>query len=70
MCFSGKCTWEQSSGDCGFPNNPEIRKKYPFPICEIFDDNEEDQRKTQEAIEDVKQMLNDINHGKEERPCN
>lgn len=57
MCYSGKCTWEQSSGDCGFPRIKEVRVKYPFPICEIGDDNEEDMKRTREMIEDVKQII-------------
>lgn len=61
MCYSGRCVWEQSSGDCGFPNKKEIRDKYPFPICEIFDDNEEDNQKTREAIADIQNMLKEIN---------
>ena len=27
MCYSAKCCWELSSGDCGFPTNKEIRDK-------------------------------------------
>lgn len=61
MCYSGKCIWEQSSGDCGFPRNKEIREKYPHPICEIGDDNEEDYQKTREAIADVQNMLKELN---------
>ena len=60
MCYSGQCIWEQSSGDCGFPRNKEIREKYPHPICEIGDDNEEDLLRTREAIADIQNMLNEI----------
>ena len=61
MCYSGKCIWEQSSGDCGFPTNKVIRDKYPIPVCEIGDDNEEDYLKTKEAIIDVQNMLKELN---------
>lgn len=57
MCYSGKCTGEQVSDDCGFPNIPEVRKKYPHPLCEIGLDCEEDLEKLRIAIEDVKQIV-------------
>jgi hypothetical protein len=57
MCYSGKCIWEQSSGDCGFPTIKEVREKYPYPICEIGNDNEEDMK---EAIVDIQNILNEI----------
>jgi hypothetical protein len=40
MCYSGKCIWEQSSGDCGFPTVKIVRDKYPLPLCSIPDDEE------------------------------
>jgi len=49
--------WEQPHGDCGFPNIPEVREKYKFPLCEIGIDNEEDAKKLQEMIEDVKKII-------------
>jgi hypothetical protein len=57
MCYSGKCIWEQSSGDCGFPDIKEVRDKYPLPLCEIGNDDEEDSKKLQEMIEEVKQIV-------------
>ena len=57
MCYTGKCMWEQSGGDCGFPTIKEVRDKYPLPVCEIGDDNEEDAQKTREAIEDIQNIL-------------
>jgi len=59
MCYSGQCIWEQSSGDCGFPTIKEVREKYPNPICEIGDDNEEDLLRTKEAIADIQNILKD-----------
>lgn len=60
MCYSGQCICEGYMGNCNFPNKKEIREKYPFPVCEIGDDNEEDLRKTKEAIEDIQNMLKSL----------
>jgi hypothetical protein len=57
MCYSGKCRWEQHSGDCGFPRIPEVRDKYPLPICEIGDDCEEDMERTRLAIIDIEEII-------------
>ena len=57
MCYSGQCIWEGYMGNCNFPNNKEIREKYPYPVCEIGDDNEEDLLKTQEAIAEIQNIL-------------
>jgi hypothetical protein len=38
-----------------------IRDKYPIPVCEIGDDNEEDYQKTRDAIIDVQNMLKELN---------
>lgn len=57
MCYSGSCTWEQPSGDCGFPRIKEVRDKYPYPLCENGIDNENDLEKLKIAIEDVKQIV-------------
>jgi hypothetical protein len=57
MCYSGKCRWEQSSGDCGFPDIKEVRDKYPLPLCEIGNDNSENKKRLREMIEDVKQIM-------------
>jgi hypothetical protein len=59
MCYSGKCIWEQSSGDCGFPTIKEVREKYPNPVCEIGDETEEEILRTKEMIEDVKRIVNE-----------
>jgi hypothetical protein len=40
-----------------FPRNKEVREKYPYPVCEIGDSTEEEQRQTQEAIEDILTIL-------------
>lgn len=57
MCYSGRCTWERQSGDCGFPNIKEVRDKYPIPLCEIDPDSEDELEKLKIAIEDVKQIV-------------
>jgi hypothetical protein len=48
-------------GDCRFPRNKEVREKYPHPVCEIGDSSEEEQRQTQEAIEDIENILKKSN---------
>ena len=60
MCYSGQCIWEGCMGDCNFPRAKAVRDKYPHPVCEIGDDNEEDLRKTKEAIEDIQNMLKSL----------
>jgi len=57
MCYSGKCTWEQHSGDCGFPTIKAVRDKYPLPLCEIGEDNQEDAERLQMMIADVKKII-------------
>jgi hypothetical protein len=44
-------------GDCNFPNIKAVRDKYRFPVCEIGDENEEEQQRTQEAIADIIDIL-------------
>ncbi len=55
MCFSGKCIWEQYSGDCGFPNNKEVRDKYPLPLCTIPDGDEKPEN-FEEMIEEIREL--------------
>ena len=62
MCYSGKCVWEQHNGDCGFPDIKEVRDKYPLPLCEIDNDNEEDKKRLQEMIEEVKEIVRKHNN--------
>lgn len=65
MCYSGKCIWEQHSGDCGFPNTQEIRKKYPIPLCTIPDEEEnaiDFDLKIKEVKEMLKQHKNNYNY--------
>lgn len=57
MCYSGHCIWEGYMGDCNFPTNKEVRDKYPYPVCEIGDENAEDLKRTQDAIADIKEIL-------------
>lgn len=60
MCYSGKCRWEGYMGDCMFPRNKEVREKYPYPVCEIGDSTEEEQKQTQEAIQDILNILKNL----------
>jgi len=64
MCYSGQCIWEGYMGNCNFPKNSAVRDKYPHPVCEIGDDNEEDAQKTKEAIADIKNILKNCNLSK------
>lgn len=52
MCYSGRCYWEDSQGDCRFPRIKAVRDKYPLPQCTMFDE---------EHSEDVEAVINDIN---------
>lgn len=61
MCYSGKCIWEGYMGDCNFPRLKAVRDKYPHPVCEIGDNNEEDYLKTREAILDILNILKQHN---------
>lgn len=60
MCYSGQCIWEDYMGDCNFPTIKKVREIYPFPVCEIGDDNEEDLKKTKEAIENIQNILKSL----------
>lgn len=55
MCYSGKCIWEQSSGDCGFPTNKAVRDKYPHPLC-IIEDDEEKSENFEEMIKEIREL--------------
>ena len=55
MCYSGKCIWEQSSGDCGFPTIKEVRDKYPLPLCTI-PNGDENPLNFEEMIEEIKEL--------------
>lgn len=57
MCYSGKCIWEQSSGDCGFPTIKEVKDKYPLPLCTIFN-GDENPSNFEEMIADVEKIVN------------
>lgn len=35
MCYSGRCRFELYSGDCGFPNDPIVRSRYPHALCHV-----------------------------------
>jgi len=56
MCYSGKCRWENHMGDCRFPNDKEVRAKYPLQLCDIpYDEDEKEY--LDDAYEDIKKML-------------
>jgi hypothetical protein len=58
MCYSGRCIWEQFSGDCGFPSIKEVRDKYPLPLCEIPTCEEEFQYyNSEEYKEKIREIL-------------
>lgn len=59
MCYSRKCRWEGFMGDCNFPNIKAVREKYPHPVCEIGDDNKKDFLATQEAINNIINIVNE-----------
>jgi hypothetical protein len=55
MCYSSKCIWELSSGDCGFPTNKAVKDKYPLPLCTIpF--CEDSYIPSEEEIEEIKKL--------------
>lgn len=60
MCYSGRCRWEGYMGDCAFPWNKRVREKYPFPICDIPEDNAEVEL-LDEIYEDIREILKQEN---------
>lgn len=56
MCYSGKCRWEGYMGDCAFPRNENVREKYPFPVCDI-PENEEEEEYLDAVYEEIQKML-------------
>lgn len=63
MCYSGRCRWEGYMGDCAFPTFKKIRDKYPLPLCDISDDEEdteENLKKYEEQKLDVLKMVEEI----------
>jgi len=57
MCYSGKCMWEDHMGNCRFPTTKAVREKYPFPVCELGDETEAEQKRTQEINAEIKKMI-------------
>jgi hypothetical protein len=58
MCYSGKCRWEGYMGDCAFPRNKKVREKYPLPVCDIPQD--EDNKEYLDNVEaDIRKILED-----------
>jgi tRNA-dihydrouridine synthase len=60
MCYSGKCRWEQHSGDCGFPQIKQVRDKFPFPVCTNNDETPEDQEKTRKITIEIEEILKNL----------
>ena len=56
MCYSGKCRWEGYMGDCAFPHNKKVREKYPYPVCDIPEDEVQVER-LDEIYEDIRDIL-------------
>ena len=56
MCYSGKCRWEGYMGDCAFPSNKKVREKYPYPLCDIPQDEAEAEY-LEEAYEEIQKIL-------------
>jgi len=57
MCYTGECIWENYGGDCRFPDIPEVRNKYPFPICSIGIESNEEQEETAKAIKEIQEII-------------
>lgn len=56
MCYSGKCRWEGYMGNCNFPHNKKVRIKYPSPICDI-PESEDEQEHLNEIYDDIVNIL-------------
>jgi hypothetical protein len=56
MCYSGKCIWEDSTGNCQFPTYiPEVREKYPHFLC-TNNPSDENPENFNEMIEEVREL--------------
>jgi len=49
--------WEDHMGNCRFPTTKAVREKYPFPVCELGDETEAEQKRTQEINAEIKKMI-------------
>lgn len=58
MCYSGRCRWEDYMGDCRFPDNFNVRDKYPLPVCDIPTCVEEVEY-LEEVYADIRKILKD-----------
>ena len=56
MCYSGKCRWENHMGDCNFPHDKKVREKYPLPVCDIPEDENNEER-LDEIYKDIQEIL-------------
>jgi len=61
MCYSGKCRWEGYMGDCAFPHNKKVREKYPYPVCDIPEDEVEAEC-LDEIQKDIQEILKNEKH--------
>jgi len=43
-------------GDCAFPSNKKVREKYPYPLCDIPQDEAEAEY-LEEAYEEIQKIL-------------
>jgi hypothetical protein len=65
MCYSGKCRWEDYTGDCRFPMYVKvISVKYKHPNCNINIQSVEEQQHVDEINDDVKKIINNRNKSK------
>jgi len=63
MCYSGKCRWEGYMGDCAFPRNKKVREKYQFPVCDIPQD-EMNEEYLDDVEADIRKILEDERENK------
>lgn len=57
MCYSGRCVFENQSGDCSFPKHiPSIRKKYGNYWCDPSMSGE-DNPKYEEDLIDIRNLM-------------
>jgi len=50
-------------GDCAFPHNKKVREKYPYPVCDIPED-EAEKEFINDAYEDIRKILEDERNNK------
>lgn len=60
MCYSGRCRWEGYMGDCCFPHNKKVREKYPYPVCDL-PENEKEEEYLDDVYRDIQEILKQEN---------